>query len=45
MYDSSNFRGVALSSVFGTLFDNIVLTRHGDKLNMTTELQFGFKAS
>src|SRR5664279_2354365 len=43
MSDSSNFRGIALSSLYGKLFDNIVLHRYGDKL-MTTELQFGFKA-
>ena len=43
--DSSNFRGIALSSVFGKLFDNrpIVLERYGEKL-MSCELQFGFKA-
>ena len=41
--DSDNFRGIALSSVFCKLFDNIVLARFHDKLN-TSDLQFGFKA-
>jgi Reverse transcriptase (RNA-dependent DNA polymerase) len=41
--DSSNYRGIALSSVYGKLFDNIVLNRYSVKL-MTSELQFGFKA-
>src|SRR5664279_2399223 len=26
--DSSNFRGITLSSIYGKLFDNIVLTRY-----------------
>ena len=41
--DSSNFRGITLSSIFGKLFDNIVLSRYGDRL-FSSELQFGFKA-
>jgi hypothetical protein len=41
--DSSNFRGIALSSIYGKLFDNIVLSRYGDRL-FSSELQFGFKA-
>lgn len=41
--DSSNFRGIALSSIYGKLFDNIVLYRYGDRL-FSSELQFGFKA-
>ena len=41
--ESSNYRGIALSSVYGKLFDNIVLKRYSAKL-MTYELQFGFKA-
>jgi Reverse transcriptase (RNA-dependent DNA polymerase)/Endonuclease/Exonuclease/phosphatase family len=40
--DSANFRGIALSSIFGKLFDNIVLHRYHDKL-MSCDLQFGFK--
>ena len=38
--DSSNFRGIVLCSVYGKLFDNIVLNRCSDRL-MTTGLQFG----
>ena len=30
--DSSNFRGITLSSMYGKLFDNIVLARYGDIL-------------
>jgi hypothetical protein len=41
--DSANFRGIALSSIYGKLFDNIILERCHDKL-MSCDLQFGFKA-
>jgi len=41
--DSSNFRGIALSSMYGKLIDNIILQRFSDRLQ-TSELQFGFKA-
>jgi len=41
--DSSNYRGIALSSVYGKLFDNIVLQHFSDVL-LTGDLQFGFKA-
>jgi hypothetical protein len=40
--DSSNFRGITLSSIFGKMFDNIFLNRHGDCL-FSSELQFSFK--
>jgi len=40
--DSNNFRGIALSSVFCKLFDNIILDKFRDKL-CSSELQFGFK--
>jgi len=43
MSDSSNFRGITLSSIYGKLFDNIVLFRYGERL-LSSELQFGFKA-
>jgi len=43
MSDSSNFRGITLSSIYGKLFDNIVLFRYGERL-LRSELQFGFKA-
>ena len=39
---SDNFRGIALSSIFVKLFDNIVIRRYYDQL-CTSELQFGFK--
>jgi len=41
--DSANFCGIALSSVYGKLFDNIVFFQFSDKLQ-TSQLQFGFKA-
>jgi len=41
--DSSNYRGIALISVYGKLFDNIVLQHFSDVL-LTSDLQFGFKA-
>jgi hypothetical protein len=40
--DSSNYRGIALSSVYGKIFDNIVINKYSEKLH-TSELQFGFK--
>jgi Reverse transcriptase (RNA-dependent DNA polymerase) len=36
--DSSNYHGICLSSIFGKLFDNIVLKRYHDRL-MYSELQ------
>jgi len=39
---SDNFRGIALSSIYVKLFDNIVIRRYYEKL-CTSELQFGFK--
>ena len=41
--DSNNFRGIALSSVFCKLFDNVILDKFADNL-CTSELQFGFKS-
>lgn len=41
--DSTNYRGIALSSLYGKLFDNIVLSRYSSLL-LSSELQFGFKA-
>jgi len=41
--DSNNFRGIALSSVYGKLLYNIVLFQFRDELQ-TSQLQFGFKA-
>jgi hypothetical protein len=40
--DSANYRGIAISSVFTKLFDNIVLLRYSEKL-ISSPLQFGFK--
>ena len=40
--DSSNFRGIALSSVFGKVFDNIILDQYSARLQ-SSDLQFGFK--
>ena len=37
------FRGITLSSIYGKIFDNIVLFRYGDRLS-SSELQFGFKS-
>jgi len=39
---SDSFRGIALSSIFGKLFDNIIVSKFYDKLS-TSDLQFGFK--
>jgi len=41
--DSSNYRGTALSSIFGKVFDLIFLDKYSNCL-CTSELQFGFKA-
>jgi len=41
--DSNNFRGIALSSVFCKLFDNVVLEKFHANL-CTSDLQFGFKS-
>ena len=40
---SANFRGIALSSIFGKLFDKIILEHCHDKL-VSCDLQFGFKS-
>jgi hypothetical protein len=40
---SANYRGIALSSLFGKIFDAYVLTRY-DTLLAASNLQFGFKA-
>jgi hypothetical protein len=41
--DSANYRGIALSSLFGKIFDAYVLTRY-DTLLASSNLQFDFKA-
>jgi exonuclease III len=40
---SENYRGIALSSLYGKILDSIILERYKEKL-MSCELQFGFKA-
>ena len=40
--DSANYRGITLSSIYGKLLDQIVLSKFADKL-VTSDLQFGFK--
>ena len=32
LYDSSNYRGIALSSIYGKNFDQIIWSRYTDKL-------------
>ena len=39
---SENYRGIALSSIFGKVFDNIILDRYQCQL-ASSKLQFGFK--
>jgi len=41
--DAANYRGIALSSIFGKIFDLIVLHRFSEQL-CSSSLQFGFKA-
>jgi hypothetical protein len=42
MSDSDNFRGISLSSIYGKIFDNVILLKYSDKL-CTSDLQFGFR--
>ena len=41
--DSSNYRDIALSSIFSKIVDLVVLSRYGDRLCFS-DLLFGFKA-
>ena len=41
--DSSNYRCIAISSIFGKIFDLVILSRHDDRL-CSSDLKFGFKA-
>jgi len=41
--DSTNYRGIALSSILGKIFDSCVLNRY-DSILTSSKLQFGFKA-
>lgn len=40
--DSSNYRSIAISSIIGKIFDNIILSKHANVLQ-SSDLQFGFK--
>ena len=40
--DSSNYRGIAIGSIFCKIFDNIILCKYHHLL-LTSDLQFGFK--
>ena len=40
--DSYNYRGIALSSIYGRMFDQIILSHYADKL-CTSDLQIGFQ--
>jgi len=42
--DSANYRGISLSSIFGKLFDSIVLDRFHDQLCLS-DMQFGFRSN
>ena len=42
MSNSDNYRGIALSSIFGKIFDNVILNKYNDKL-CTLELHYDFK--
>ena len=41
--NSSNYRGVALSSIYGKILDNIILSVQQEELK-TSDLQFGYKS-
>ena len=44
-FDSNNYRSIAISSVMGKIFDNIVLYRHIVIIKLSSsELQFGFRS-
>ena len=40
--DSGNYRGIALSSIYGKLFDLVILSRYSDCFK-SSDLQFGLK--
>jgi hypothetical protein len=40
---SDNYRSIAIGSIFGKVFDNVVIEKHASTLN-SSFLQFGFKA-
>jgi len=42
MSDSENFRGISLSSLFGKIVDNVILSQFHENL-CKSYLQFGFK--
>jgi len=42
LYDSNNYRSIAISSIIGKIMDNVILSKHANVLQ-TSDLQFGFK--
>jgi len=42
MSDNENFRRISLSSLFGKICDNVILSQFHENL-CTSDLQFGFK--
>jgi len=42
--ESTNYRGIAVSSIFGKILDRIIFSRYADK-QITLQYQFGFKMS
>lgn len=42
IHSSDNYRGIALSSIVGKIFDRIILNNHYDKMS-SSDMQFGFK--
>ena len=41
--DSANYRGISLSSIFGNVFDLVILSRYASHL-CTSDYQFGFRS-
>ena len=44
IYDSSNYKGITLSSIFGKVFDNIIL-KNNSEVSKCCNLQFGFRSN
>ena len=42
MYDSNNYRSIAISNIIGKILDHVILSKHANVLQ-TSDLQFGFK--
>ena len=43
LHDPENYRGIALSSILGKLFDSVVCMQNHDVLK-SSDLQYGFKS-